>query len=97
MLGGMPPVDSGNLRRQIQLVWITPFHCKIISNANYSAAVEYGTKPHIIRPVSAKALHWKSGGKDFFAKSVNHPGCNSQPFMRPARNMAEIKFKNFIK
>ena len=47
--------------------------------------LEYGTKPHIIRPKGKDAggadmLHWKgpSGGfiigKDHFAKIVRHPG-----------------------
>jgi len=59
--------------------------------------VVHNTRPHVIKPVSAKALHWKSGGKDFFAKSVNHPGTNPQPYFRPARNMAIFRIKNFLK
>ena len=32
------------------------------------------TKPHIIRPKNAKALHFMIGGKGVFAMMVNHPG-----------------------
>ncbi|GAA0403062.1 hypothetical protein GCM10009530_63810 [Microbispora corallina] len=53
--------------------------------ASYGAHVEYGTKPHIIRPRNAKALHWvDEHGDDVFARLVHHPGTAPQPYMRPA-------------
>lgn len=33
-----------------------------------------GTRPHVIRPVVAKALRWTGPGGVVFAKQVNHPG-----------------------
>ena len=53
-----------------------------ISMVGYAVYVEFGTPPHIIRPKNGKALHWKSGGKNVFAKSVQHPGTRPQPFIR---------------
>lgn len=44
--------------------------------------LNHNTPPHIIRPKNGKALHWKSGGKDVFAKVVNHPGTRPNPFIR---------------
>ena len=37
--------------------------------------LEYGTRPHVIVPVRAEALHWVgSDGRDRFAARVVHPG-----------------------
>lgn len=42
----------------------------------YAAIHEYGgtTKPHVIEATKAQALHFHVGGKEVFAKRVNHPG-----------------------
>jgi hypothetical protein len=41
--------------------------------------VDEGTKAHIIKPVTAKVLHWvDAGGDDHFAKLVHHPGTKAQ-------------------
>jgi len=42
--------------------------------------VDEGTVAHIIRPVTAKVLHWVdvSTGEDHFAKEVHHPGTKAQ-------------------
>jgi hypothetical protein len=57
--------------------------------------LEFGTRPHIIRPKTAKALRWASGGNATlsgrprsgapvqFAKVVHHPGTKPYPFMVP--------------
>lgn len=75
-------VDTGNLKGSIRAN--TSGNVAIISMAEYAPYVEYGTPPHIIKPKKAKALHWKSGSKDIFAKVVHHPGTRPQPFIRPA-------------
>ena len=60
--------------------------------APYAAAVEFGSKPHVIRPKNKEMLHWKGvNGEKFFAFKVNHPGTDPQPFMRPA--IDEVKGK----
>lgn len=56
----------------------------ITANARYSAAIEYGTKAHEIKPVTAQALHFKQNGKEVFYKKVNHPGTKPNPVMRMA-------------
>lgn len=51
--------------------------------APYLAVHEYGGKgAYDIVPVKAKALHWVSGGKDFFAKIVHHPPAKMRSFAR---------------
>ncbi|MBP2704401.1 HK97 gp10 family phage protein [Microbispora sp. RL4-1S] len=57
--------------------------------ASYGAHSEYGTKPHVIRPRNAKALHWvNEHGDDVFARVVHHPGTSPQPYMRPSFDAA---------
>ena len=62
------PVDTGELRNSINHdIEGDEIH---IEMARHGLYVELGTPPHIIKPVTAKALHWKDGGKDVFAKKV---------------------------
>jgi hypothetical protein len=46
----------------------------------YARYVLDGTRPHEIRPRTAKALHWKDAGGDVFAQVVNHPGTRPNKF-----------------
>jgi len=75
------PVDTGNLRNQID-VKVEPDGSSIISMPEYGLYVEFGTPPHIIRPRNKKALYWK--GADHPVKSVKHPGTRPQPWIRNA-------------
>lgn len=73
-------VDSGYYRNNIGFDGKN----KVIANADYSTALEYGTKPHVIEPKSAKFLHFQKDGKDVFAKIVHHPGTKPLAIMRNA-------------
>jgi hypothetical protein len=53
-----------------------------VRNVPYWMAQEFGAGPHIIRPVTKKALAWP-GGRHPVAV-VNHPGNPASPFLRPA-------------
>lgn len=90
------PVDSGYYRNNIGFDGKN----KVIANADYSADLEYGTKPHVIEPKNAKALHFKKDGKDVFAKIVHHPGTKPLAIMRNAalkvqKQVGGIFQKNF--
>lgn len=74
------PVKSGYYRNNIGFDGKN----KVIANASYSAALEYGTKPHTINIKNAKVLHFKKDGKDIFAKIVHHPGTKPLAIMRKA-------------
>lgn len=74
------PVDTARLRNSIKFKVVG--NEIIISMVGYAVYVEFGTPPHLIRPKNAKALHWKSGKKDVFAKVVHHPGTRPNPFIR---------------
>lgn len=71
------PVDTGELVRSIRRRGTT-----ITIEADHWHFVEYGTRPHIIRPRVKRALWWPDA--DHPVKSVYHPGTKAQPFIRPA-------------
>lgn len=85
------PVDTGNLRDSIAIrqqgesVIIGPD----MSQAPYAGYVEFGTKPHEIRPRNAKALRFQIGGQTVYARVVHHPGT------RPAHYVARA-FQNWL-
>ena len=43
--------------------------------------IRYGTKPHVIRAKSAKALKFRVGGETLFRRSVLHPGTPAKPIL----------------
>lgn len=88
------PVDTGNLRNRINYSVVGK---QInITMPDYAFYVEFGTKPHEITPKNAKALHWKVGTKDVFAKKVMHPGTEPYPFIRSTINtkLRDIIYNN---
>lgn len=74
------PVREGRLRNSIK-VFFEDGMFKIFA-AEHIFHVEFGTKPHIIKPKSKKALKFKSNGKDIMVKLVRHPGTKPNPFVR---------------
>lgn len=85
------PVDTGRLRSSIvsraegsgrSVGYV------IGTNVNYAAAVEYGTAPHVIKPVNKKALYWP--GARHPVAQVNHPGTAAKPFLRPAIELTPV-------
>lgn len=50
--------------------------------------VLYGTRPHAIRPVRAKALRFTVGGQVVYAKVVMHPGTRPNNWLRDALRAA---------
>ena len=92
------PRRTGNLGRTIRVGRVTDESAELLAGGQneigYAAAVEFGTKPHVIRPRRAKVLAW--GGKrtlggrlrkgsrpTHFARSVRHPGSRAKPYLRP--------------
>lgn len=51
-------------------------------HVNYVSYYYNGSKPHTIRAKNAKALHWVLNGKDYYAKSVHHPGNKPHDFIQ---------------
>lgn len=61
----------------------------VVADAPHAVFVEHGTRAHTIEARRAKALHWEDEGGEHFAPRVSHPGTEAQPFMKPARIVAE--------
>jgi len=56
----------------------------VISDHPATIFVVSGTRPHIIRPVRARALRFQVGGRTVFAKIVYHPGTRANNFLLEA-------------
>lgn len=74
------PSDTGNYKGQIAY----DGENTVIAQANYSAAIEYGTVPHVIEPNEKEALAFNSNGQYIVRKKVHHPGTKPNPVMRNA-------------
>lgn len=95
---GLVPRRTGNLARTIRVGRVTDDSAEVLAGGKnavgYAAAVEFGTKPHLIVPRRAKVLAWggqrtlggrlRSGGRATnFARRVRHPGTKAKPYLRP--------------
>jgi hypothetical protein len=47
-----------------------------------------GTRPHVIRPVRARALRFDMGGRTVYAKVVMHPGTQPNRFLQESLRAA---------
>ena len=79
---GNVPVDTGHLRRGITTKIGDMEVIVHTSNIKYARGVEFGTRPHLIKPKNKKALYWK--GASHPVKSVRHPGSKAKPYLIPA-------------
>lgn len=53
----------------------------VFANAKYAPFVEFGTRPHVIRPKPGRnGLRFSIGGRFIVRRSVNHPGSKPYPF-----------------
>ncbi|MEM1562782.1 MAG: HK97 gp10 family phage protein [Candidatus Bathyarchaeia archaeon] len=81
----LTPVRTGGLRNSIRKdVDESRLQAQIGAAAKYAPYVEFGTRPHLIEPVRARALRFTVGGEIVFARLVRHPGTKPQWFVRRA-------------
>lgn len=61
-----------------------------VVNVRHPAAlfVIFGTRPHPIRPIRARALKFNMGGRTVYAKAVFHPGNKPNDFLKEALRAA---------
>lgn len=84
---------TGNLQRSI-VFDLKSWHTGVIrALASYAPFVEYGTRPHEIRPKDAKALYFVKDGKEIVVKRVRHPGSKPYPFLFADLENRKKKFK----
>jgi HK97 gp10 family phage protein len=91
------PVRTGRLRGLIALIKVHDLHYVVGSPLKYAVYVERGTRPHIIRPRSARALRFMVGGETVFAKKVKHPGTKPQPFFQRVLQKYHAQWKRIWK
>lgn len=76
------PVDSGELRRSLG-VRVEIDRVVVGPDTPYAGYVEFGTKPHDIKPKKpGGVLVFSAGGQKVFARVVHHPGTKAQPFVQ---------------
>jgi hypothetical protein len=86
------PRRTGNLGRSIHVGRVSATFAETVAEADYAGYVEFGTRPHDIRPTRKTALRFKNDqGEVVFAKLVHHPGTHAQPFMLPGAQRALAK------
>lgn len=104
------PRKTGHLERSILPGSVSDSHADIQARTPYAAAVEFGAKPHVIRPKKASILAWpaseggrrlsgrarKSAGPMIFARKVNHPGSKAQPYLIPGARSALGKLRDAL-
>lgn len=66
------------------------------ASADHANDVEFGTGPHTIEAKDAQALHFQWKGEEIFVKSVQHPGTEPQPFLRPAAREIRARGEEFM-
>ena len=64
--------------------------------APHALFVNFGTRPHIIRPKEKKALRWVMGNRFIFAKFVRHPGYKGDAYILDAAADAMAQFKQIV-
>lgn len=98
------PRKTGHLGRSIVPGPVSDTHATVEARTPYAAAVEFGSKPHVIEPKRASVLAWPGSPKNrrlsgrarsgvgkgdmVFAMKVNHPGTKAQPYLIPAAKAA---------
>ena len=76
------PKRTGKLRKSIRKV-CRGFEAYVFPTVPYAFYVEYGTRPHLIRPVRASVLRFETrSGEIVYTRLVRHPGTKPQPFIR---------------
>lgn len=94
------PIKSGNLKKSIRTGsntrrgYVEAYIAaggrrskdgKLKKGAFYAQFIEYGTATHFIKPKNKKKLSFVAkDGTNVNTFSVNHPGIQAKPFMRPA-------------
>lgn len=80
-------VNTGALRQSIHVTdlnTMTAPSISIGSDLEYALAHHEGTRPHVILPRTERLLRFKVGGKVVYARRVDHPGTQPNPYLARA-------------
>jgi hypothetical protein len=91
-------VRTGNLRRAVfsRMADDLTGVVGVGREAPYGPAVNYGSRPHVITAVRAKALRLVIGGQVMFCRSVMHPGTQPTMFVEKALKAAVPKIREIM-
>lgn len=107
MVEEAPRGKTGNLRKNIKVTVGSSFEGSVGPNLEitpYAWFVHKGTRPHIIRPKSKKALYWEGAPEGHPWKLVHHPGTKANPFVHrtfdrikePVQHIFQSQINKFI-
>jgi len=87
------PVDTGNMKSKTRMSdrqTVGGFEVEGLVDTDYAEYVSGGTRPHVIRPRTAKVLRFTIGGRTVYATKVNHPGTRPNDFWtRPLQRLPD--------
>lgn len=89
---------SGNLEREGIVTKVEGTVGTVMLNPSvpYAQYVHEGTKRHKIRIKKKRSLRWTDGDSFMFAKGVNHPGTESDPFLYEAAEAQEKHIQDVL-
>ena len=87
------PVDHGLLKSWF-IDSISDSEAHIKTPAEYAAAVNYGSRPHMIYPTNKKMLYWE--GAEHPVPYVVHPGTDGQHFVEDSIEETEQNMDEFF-
>jgi len=90
------PVRTGYLRASAYIVERRRGYIMRV-DAPYAAAVEFGSRPHVIMPRRARALRFYIGGREVFARYVRHPGTRATYVVRRSLEFAFRQLRNIVR
>lgn len=89
---------KGLLAASVRATRTGRYTVRIGPHVPYADAVNYGSRPHIIRARNAGALRFSVGGVTLLRKSVRHPGFKGYRFIeRAARTARPVLSANLRK
>ena len=92
------PVKTGRLKHSIRKrVDLINLEAEVGPEVSYGVYVEFGIRPHIIRPVRARALRFEATGEIVFARLVRHPGTKPKPFIHETAEAVEREVERIWK
>lgn len=86
---------GGNLRQSIKSRMTGKMSGIVEVGAEYGIYVHEGTRPHMIRARTMKALANRRTNQ-FFGRTVNHPGTAANPFLQRAVDIAQKEVDSYF-
>lgn len=90
-----PRGESGDLGRSWRLVEINELTYQLVSDAPHAPFVSEGTRSHVIE-ARGSVLAFEIAGQEVFARRVEHPGTEPNPYVENAFAAMEGRRDQFV-